>query len=293
MVNRKVLQGLFLLCLLGVCLSTFIQAHQVSPHYDAQTYISNAPLSPLTGNWENESAPFILSLDTYYTLPSIYDFCFATFLAQAGDLYYISLRSLIFWDAELYNDSAYAVLLGTFYTVSSSPFSEYLIFSPGHSGWYYLILYCNGFAGKLAILNATPYSANTTQLVVISPETNPVEFFGVDLMQGNYSSAQETLYMRIERGWDYVILPEMYSQFGSTSTYLENGTYGIVIEESCNFCLTGYLYFQENETIPDDPDDENKTDTGENGSILDGITPLFGVGVLVGLCALYKFKKKK
>lgn len=248
------------------------------------------PLIPQTGSWGNSSTPYQLALDTYYVLPSGYDRCFATFFVQAEDLYYVYLDSLIFWDAELYNDSAYTTLLGTFYSVSM--LSEYLIFSPGHSGWYYLILYSNHFEGKLAVHTAAPYTVNTTEFVVISPEAHPVQFFGVDLIQGNYSTAKETLYARIERGWDYVLLAEMYGTLGPTATCLENGTYGIIIEESCNFCLTGYQFFPKNETVPDDPGHENKTDTTGASSILDGITPLFGIGVLVGLCVLYKFKKK-
>jgi len=250
------------------------------------------------GNWENSSDPFVVTLDTYYTIPHR-DLLFAAFYAQAGAIYYIYLDGVPNWDAELYNDSAYTTNLGPFYRlplIMGSPYINhyYMIFSPRHSGWYYLLLYCEIplIDGSLAILNAIPYTVNTTQLVVISPRTCPVQFFNVDLVQGNYSATREELYVRVERGGDYVLLPEMYGTLGSISTYLENGTYGFIFQESRNFCLTGYPLFPKNETIPVDPVNENKTDTGQPDSIWDGITPLFGIGVLVGLCVLYKFKKK-
>jgi len=292
---KKILQSLFILVLLGICLTPFSQVNQLSYTSNSQSLSpTDSRLSP-AGDWGSMVDPNPLNVDTYYTLPTNYDLCYATFHANAGDIYYMYLASLMFWDAELYNDSAYSVLLGTFYSVSSqlpaSPFAKYLIFSPAHSGWYYLILYSHGFNGKLAILNATSYHVNSTQLVVISSETCPVKFFDVNLIQGNYSTNRDTLYVKVDRRWNYVILPDLYGALGSGSIYLENGSYGIMIEDSCNFCLTGYLYFPRNETIPDDPDD-NKTDTRQPSSIFDGITPLFGIGVLVGLCALYKFKKK-
>ena len=292
----KVLQTLFILILLGICLTPLNQMHQYPSISTVQSLSpTGTPLIKTTG-WSNITNPYALNMNTYYTLPALYGICYATFLVDAGEMYYVYLESPMFWDAELYNDSAYNFLLGTFYSVSTqlpiSPFAKFMVFSPAHSGWYYLILYSNGFSGKLAILNASSYQVNSTQLVIISPETCPVKFFGVDLIQGNYSANRDTLYVKVERGWDYVILPESYGGLGSESIYLENGSYGIIIEESCNFCITGTLHFPQNNTIPDDPGDGNKTDIVQGGSIFDGITPLFGIGVLVGLCALYKFRKK-
>lgn len=291
---RPIFQSLFLLALLGICLIPFIQWQQiglVDPWQEC--WPTNPPLTVQEGNWESNSTPYIVTLNTYYSVPKN-DLSFATFLAQAGDIYYVYLENIPFWTAELYNNSAYTCMLGTFYQAPYPLNTCHLIFSPGRSGWYYLLIYCKSqlFSSKLAILNATPYTVNTTQLIIISEETCPVRFLSADLVQGNYSTTQDQLYARIERGCDYVIFSEMYNELGPALTSLENDTYGFIFTRSCNFQLTGYRSFPKNETIPDDPGNATETDPGQPSSIFDGITPLFGIGVLVGLCALYKFKKK-
>ena len=282
------LPSLLFLMLLGLSLTPFIQTNPVP-------WISDSPSDPkLThaGEWGSRADPYPLNVDTYYTLPNSHDRCYTTFYATVANQYYVYLNSLTFWNAELFNDSAYSVPLGTFYSVPSH--SEYMVFSPDHSGWYYLILSSYGFDGKLSILKATDYQVNSTRIVVIGPDSCPVKFLGVDLIQGNYTTSQETLYVKIARGWNYVILDEQYGELGPASIYLENGSYGIIIEKSCNFCLKGYLSFPKNETIPPE-DNKTDTDTGQTDSIFGGLnlTPLFGIGILVGLCVLYKFRKKK
>jgi hypothetical protein len=242
------------------------------------------------------SNPYHLNLDVYYTLDGYYDVCYAAFPAVAKNIYFLSLGSYIFWDLELYNNSAYSTLLGTPYSLPypmGNLMEKYALFSPNQTKLYYLKLYCSsGFDGKLAVLTAAPYTVNTSQLIVISEESNPIAVLQVDLIQGNYSTSGSTLYARIERGWNYVLLPENYGTLSSRATYLPNGSYSLIIEASCNFRLSGYVFLKGNQTPPPPPPPDNRTDTNQGNPILNGVTPLFGIGVLVGLCALYKFKKK-
>jgi len=295
--NKQVFQSLLLFFLLGICLTPFIQPHQFTFCEVKSICLTRIPVVSQGKSWNNSNDPYVLTLNTYYEIPND-DLSFATFHAQTGDIYYVYLKYVPSWDAELYNDSAYQHLLGTFYSIPlpiQYPLysGSYMIFSPAHSGWYYLLLYCDfpWGDGRIAILNATPYIVNTTRLIAISPETCPVQFLSVDLTQGNYTTLRDRLYVRIERGWGYVILPEMYGILGPAPTYLEDGTYGLIFEESCNFCLTGFCSFPRNKTNSNNPGDNN-TDGRAGSSILNGITPLFGIGILVGLFVLYKFKKK-
>jgi hypothetical protein len=291
--NRMIL-SIFLLfsLLLAVYLIPISQTRQISLN-EVKSHEYSGGIVTRGESWENSSNPYILAVNTLYTVPNN-DLSFTAFWALAGGVYYIYLDYAGYmWNAELYNDSAHTELLGTFYQL---PFElgmgYYMMFSPGHTGWYYLLLYCGIINGKVAIFNATSYTINTTRLLVTSPETCPALTLYSDLVQGNYCTAQDRLYVRVERGWDYVFLSEMYGEVGPNLIYLENGTYVFIFQESCNFRLTGYHFFPKNETVPGDPNEGNKTDDGQPGSIWDGITPMFGIGVLVGLCTLYKFKKK-
>ena len=283
--------ALFMLALLGVCLTPFVN-QLTYIRRENETALASTPLdSQGAGDWENSTDPFHLDLNAYYTLPSGRDISYATFSVMARGIYFIYLGSPMFWTSELYNNSDYTLLLGIPYSPPYS-MSKYMIFSPNHTGNYYLKLYSDYFSGEIAILTAIPYIVNTSRLLIISPETNPVEVLQVELLEGNYSAPSFTIYTKVDRGWNYVVLPEMYGTFGSELTHLTNGSYSLIIDESCNFRLTGYLPSIRNETPPPPPPPDNGTDTNQGNPILNGITPLFGIGVLVGLCALYKFKKR-
>lgn len=283
--------GVFIICLVIFCLVLSFTKSR-NRNCENQSVLSwNAPITPTAGDWSNIQDPFHLDLNTYYTLPSDSAICYATFSVRAREIYFIYLSSPLFWDSELYNNSDYTGLLGTPYSL---PYSMvyYMIFSPNHTGNYYLKLYSTYGIGKLAVLTALSYTINTSRLIIISSETHPLELLQIELLQGNYSASSKATYAKVERGWNYVVLPEMYGVFDSKVIPLTNGSYLIIIEESSNFCLTGYVPSLRNETPALSPLPANNSDTGQGNSILNGVTPLFGVGVIVGLYVLYKFKKK-
>ncbi|MFX1293379.1 MAG: hypothetical protein ACFFD2_00775 [Promethearchaeota archaeon] len=252
----------------------------------------------------NSSNPFPINVDTYYgdtwgEYFDLYDVRYLTFNVQKDEIYFIYLDSEMWWDLELYDDSNYTILLGTPYPVAiGGMFDEYLLFSPNRSDTYYLrLIQTSGFnfGIELAVLTANLYSINTSKLIIIGESYNPIQIFQVDLEAGNYSASYDALYAVIERGSNYVVFEEAYRKFPTEGTFsLDAGSYGIIFEESCEFTLTYYPLL--NETPPDNPPNEpppkNDTDTEGIGSFLDRITPLFGIGVIIGILVVYKVKKK-
>ncbi len=261
--------------------------------------IDNHPLNS-DGYGDIPENPYKLDLDTYYgenwtDFWLDYDIRYLSVRLEADEIYFIFLESCIYWDLELYFDPLYTQLLGTPYTVFGHAFREYLTFSPNTTGYYYIKLYqSSGFTSlRLAVLQAEQYTINTTEIVLISDPTIPIRIFQVDILEGEYRCSHDPLYAELDRGWNYVVLPPSYDTFHKDLRFdMQAGSLAIIIEESCLFTLTGYL--PPNETPPEDP--PNGTGNDPTGlfpnDLLSNLTPVFGVGVLLGLLVLYKIKKK-
>ena len=239
------------------------------------------------------SDPLVFETDVVQEYTFTQDETYLTFQACANEIYFIYLSS-VWWNAELFDNAGYTILLGIPSTVpGGSIFQQYLFFSPNRTGAYYLKLYKSPVTSTitLAVLTAEIYTCNTSEIVTVGYGFHPIQVFQCNLSAGIYAATCDALYARITRGANYVVLPSQYGTFPEERFTLENGSYGIILEASCVFCLTYYV--PPNATPPpEDPSGENDTNTSTTGSIFDGITPIFGVGVLIGILVLYKLKKK-
>jgi len=276
----------------------------VSPGVSQQPIIPTAPFLKL-GDGSLYTDPFYVEINTYYGFDeweqyfNITDTRYITFDVQQNEVFYVYIDPSSYWDLELFGDSNYTTLLGT--PCSSplgSPFRKHLFFSPNRTGGYFIRLYHqNSFSQTLtfAILNPDHYQINSSQIIIIGIGYHPIHVLQADLEAGNYSCSVSAVYAKMDRGWNYAAFPEHYGTFPSGDIfYLEAGTYGIIIEESCIFNLS--YYPPKNETNPEgpSPDPDNSTDNNsDGGSLLDGVTPVFAVGVLLGILVLFLTKKKK
>ncbi|MHA1130406.1 MAG: hypothetical protein ACTSQI_15130 [Candidatus Helarchaeota archaeon] len=241
--------------------------------------------------------PRHLELNKYYedwsSYFANYDIMYMDMNLTANEIYFIFHEPTIWYSIELYDDPNFTIFLGTAYSVPAGQIMrEYLLFSPNRTGLYYLKMYCSSSIAtpRLAILVSVPYIINTTELVLISQETRPICIYQADLLEGEYKSSQGVLYAPVQKGWNYVILECAYGTTPTEEPFnLVNGSYAFIIEESCQFQIT---YFpKQNETLPEEPP-ENTTDTGSDpDSFLNGVTPIFGVGVIIGVLVLFKLKK--
>ena len=265
--------------------------------------MENATHMETQGYGDIISDPYRLDLDTYYgeNWTDFWvdnDIRYLSVLLETNEIYYIYYESAMFWDLELYYDPLYEYLLGTPYTVPGGKIlREYLTFSPNSSGYYYIKLYQSGGINtlRIAVLQAEEYTINTTELVLISDPTHPIHVFQADLPEGNYTCSHDTLYAKVERGWNYAVLDVSYGTLPDNDLFIiQNGSYALIIEESCQFTLTCYLPANESppEEPPDDPGD-NSTDDVSNTGVFDNMTPIFGVGVILGILVICKIKSKK
>ncbi len=260
-------------------------------------------LQPFTiQGWGNDpSDPYWIETDIYYgadwgSFFGTYEIRYIAFSAVENEIYFIYIDPAIWWDLELYDDPNFTILLGTPYSVSlGQVFREYLFFSPNRTGTYYLKLYQTTSITdlSLAVLTAKPYSLNTSKIVTIGEQYQPIQVFQIDVDEGNFSVTHDTLYATITRGWNYVVLEDAYNKFPLDCVFtLETGSYGILIEESCEFMLTSYppTNGTSQSELPDTPPD-NATDPVGSTSFLDDVSPIFGIGVLIGILVVYKVKK--
>ena len=272
----------------------------ISPTLRGESSISHVPSnrSPLSscGKGTNMSDPYLLEVDTYYgnneweRYFNDYDYRYLSFEAEENEIYYVYADPGLWWDAELFDDPEFSVLLGTLHSVG---FDKRLFFSPNRTGTYYMCIYYNIPIGDFTFAVLTPehYIINSSALVIIGVEYQPIHLFQVDLEAGEYTCTYGADYAKIERGWNYAAFPEAYGSFPEGATFtLEEGTYGIIIEESCTFCLT--YYPPRNDTPPDDPGD-NSTDSGGFDSIFDDFSPAFIGVAVVGLLLFCCWRKKK
>lgn len=254
-----------------------------------------------SGDGSDPAYPYKLQLNTYYGENWTeywvdYDIRYLTIRLFADEIYYIYHESSLFWDIELYNDPLYLYLLGTPYTVPGGKIMrKYLTFSPNRTDYYYIKLYQSSSPSnvRLGVLQAEQYTVNISELVLISDPTYPIHIFQADLPEGNYTCSHESLYAKVERGWNYVVLDVSYGTFPENELFnLQAGSYTIIIEESCIFTLT---YFAPPDTTPpEEPGngtDNNQTDTSID-SLFINMTPIFGIGAILGILVLYKVKKK-
>jgi hypothetical protein len=291
---KRALPFLFLLLLTFSILFTLGARFPLSADNPNPTPSFSVPrLFDSSGDGSNMSDPLLIETDVFQAYEFSQEETYLTFYVKANEIYFIFLDSF-WWSAELYDNAGYTILLGTPYTVPGGTiFQKYLFFSPNRTGLYYLKLYKSPVTSTitLAILTVDPYTLNTSEIVTVGYGFHPIQIFQCDLAAGNYTASYDALYARITRGGNYVVLPNKYGTFPTDLFPLANGSYGIVLEESCEFCLTYYV--PQNATPPpEDPPGENDTNTSTTGSFFDGITPVFGVGVLIGILVLYKLKKK-
>ncbi len=291
---------------LCIGLLSFLMIPVLQIHLPSRSFQGAGPRADsrlqVMGWGDNPADPFHVSLDYFYTnwsdYFSEYETRYIAFDLQAYEIYFILLDPASFWYLELYDDSEFSILLGTpYYVYYGKVFHEYLFFSPNRTGTYYIKLQRETPFLDLtfAVLTADSYSFNTSRVVIIGRDTHPIQIFQFDTPGGNFSSSTAALYAYIERGWNYVVFPEAYNQFPTEGTFpLGSGSYGVVIEESCEFLLTSYPPRNSSQEDPASDPPENSTEDDMNiSSILDNVTPVFGIGILVGILVIYKMKKPK
>lgn len=262
------------------------------------------------GDGSTPEDPLNITVDQYYGNSWVHNWStyFETYSVRylqihlvENEIYFLYLKdAYLYWDIELYNDSLYTELLGVPYAVTGcSIWRRYMTFSPNRTGYYYLIFYKDGLQTNpsFIVLQAKPYIINTSKVVLISPPTIPVRVFHIDLLEGNYTCNQEVLYAVKERGWNYVVMSDDYGFFPKNNLFnMPACTLTLIFEDACEFELTYYLPVNEdppdNETSPDNSTD-NPTNPDGFGGLLSGMTPIFGVGLMVGILAICLMKKKK
>ncbi|MHA1266180.1 MAG: hypothetical protein ACTSRS_13185 [Candidatus Helarchaeota archaeon] len=245
------------------------------------------------GDGHDPSDPLTIYVDTYYGLDwqdyfSTYDFRYLQVYLNANAIYFVFHESTFLWDVGLFNDSSYSVLLGVPISVPEGQFSrEYLTFSPNRTGFYYIKLYKENIFTSLnfAVLSATSYTLNTSHYIVIHDSIQPIYTFQTNISSGTYSCSYPTLAVKVSLGQNYGVSSSSYQKFPQDTPFqLEAGQYLLLIEETCEFSLT--LISSKNQTESAPFQDSRFDFFGE-------FSPIFAIGILIGIYVLYTFHKKK